>query len=299
MSRFAAIDLSALAAPPVIEVLDYEDEILIKLVQDFIARLAAMDIDYDVAVLESDPAKKVLEVAAYRELILRARVNDAARAVLIPFAKGGDLDVLASYYGVTRLVITPASGDTPAVMESDTALRARTQMAPEAFASAGTEEAYRFHTLTVSGLIKDVNVFSPAPGQAHVVFMTSAGSGIPEPALVEQVRARLTQKDIKPLTDMLTVKPMALKMYAVEAELVIEDGPDATVVIAAARAAAQAYVAKCHKIGVTLRKSGLIAALKQTGVEDVRVFTPAADVVQTREQAPYATAITVRGAPKF
>lgn len=298
MSRFAAIDLSALAAPPVIEVLNYEDEILIKLVQDFIARLDAMDIEYDVAVLESDPAKKVLEVAAYRELLLRARVNDAARAVLLPFAKGGDLDVLASYYGVTRLVITPAAGDVPAVMESDAALRTRTQMAPEAFASAGNEEAYRFHTLTVSGGIKDVNVYSPAPGHVHVVFMTSSGNGIPEAALVEQVRARLTQKDIKPLTDMLTVKPMALKLYAVEAELAIEDGPDPTVVLTAARLAAQAYVAKCHKIGVAMRKSGLIAAMKQTGVEDVRLFTPAADVVPERDQAPYATAVTVRAAPK-
>ena len=73
----AAIDLSRLPAPTVVEAIDYE-MVLAALKADLVARWP----DYT-ADLESDPAIKLLEVAAYREVLLRQRVNDAARAVLV------------------------------------------------------------------------------------------------------------------------------------------------------------------------------------------------------------------------
>ena len=69
-------DISSLATPDIIETLDYE-EILQRMKDDLVAR----DPDF-VHLLESDPAMKVMEVAAWRELLIRQRVNDAARANL-------------------------------------------------------------------------------------------------------------------------------------------------------------------------------------------------------------------------
>ena len=46
------------------------------------------------ALVESDPAWTILEVAAYRELLLRQRINDASRAVMLAFATGADLEHL-------------------------------------------------------------------------------------------------------------------------------------------------------------------------------------------------------------
>ena len=92
-------ELSDLPLPEIIESLSYET-IFGALKDDFKARWP----DYS-SFLESDPAMKLLEVAAYRELLLRARVNDAARANLLAFAGGSDLDHLASFYGVFRMVI--------------------------------------------------------------------------------------------------------------------------------------------------------------------------------------------------
>ncbi|MFP3028328.1 MAG: baseplate assembly protein J, partial [Wolbachia sp.] len=54
------------------------------------------------ALVESDPAIKVLEVAAWRELLLRERINEVAKSNLLKFAKGEDLDNLAEFYGVER-----------------------------------------------------------------------------------------------------------------------------------------------------------------------------------------------------
>ena len=53
--------------------------------------------------LESDPANKVLEVAAYREMLIRQRVNEAACGVMVAFATGSDLDHLAAFYPEKRL----------------------------------------------------------------------------------------------------------------------------------------------------------------------------------------------------
>jgi len=102
MSRFSAttIDLSQLPAPDVIDALSYAS-IRQALIADFLARYPA----YDLNLLEVDPAVKILEVAAYRELILRALINDKARALLLASAQRGDLDQLGVYYGVNRQTV--------------------------------------------------------------------------------------------------------------------------------------------------------------------------------------------------
>ncbi|MCP3967439.1 MAG: hypothetical protein GY750_14680 [Lentisphaerae bacterium] len=72
MTTFNAIDLSLLPAPDVIETLDYE-----LILAGMIADLQAKAPEFS-ALVESDPAFKILEAAAYREVILRQRVNDAS-----------------------------------------------------------------------------------------------------------------------------------------------------------------------------------------------------------------------------
>ena len=51
---------------------------------------------------------KYLEENAYREVIWRQRVNNAAKAVTLAYAEGSDLDVIGANFNVERLVITPA-----------------------------------------------------------------------------------------------------------------------------------------------------------------------------------------------
>jgi len=65
MSSFTAVNLSRLPVPDVIEQIDYES-LLSALRADLQARLPTFD-----AWLESDPIVKLLEVAAYREMLLR------------------------------------------------------------------------------------------------------------------------------------------------------------------------------------------------------------------------------------
>ena len=104
-ATFSAIDLSSLPAPDVVEALDYET-ILDAMKQDLVARDPSFS-----ALLESDPAMKVLEVAAYRELNLRQHINDSARAVMLAHATSADLDNLAANLNVQRLAVDPGDPD--------------------------------------------------------------------------------------------------------------------------------------------------------------------------------------------
>ena len=72
MSRFTAIDLSGLTPPDIIETVDFET-IVKAMRDDLVARFPAIE---NVIDLESEPARKLIEAFAYRETLLRARIND-------------------------------------------------------------------------------------------------------------------------------------------------------------------------------------------------------------------------------
>lgn len=292
MSRFVDIDLSGMASPPVVEQLDFETY-LAEYKDDFVKRVEAKDVPYDVQGLETDPAIVVLEEAAYRETILRARVNGAARSVMLAFAQHGDLEHLAAYYGVTRAVVTPATNTAAAVMESDERLRRRVQLAPEAFTTAGSEGAYMFHALTLIPSMRDVAVMSPEPGHVHVLPLMQSAPGSPTTSDIERVRDRLSQKEIKPLTDILRVRAPVPNPYTVSAQLKVASGPDPAVVKAKALAAVQAYCESRRMIGLLVSEAGIKAALMVAGVESVLLNSPLADIQPAPDAFAYATLITL------
>ena len=98
---YTAIDLSQLPAPDVVETLDFEN-ILAAMLEDLQGRDPVFN-----ALVESDPVYKVLEVAAYRETLIRQRVNDAARAVMLAYAAGPDLDHIGARFNVKRKLLSP------------------------------------------------------------------------------------------------------------------------------------------------------------------------------------------------
>jgi phage-related baseplate assembly protein len=292
MSRFTSINLADLPPPPVVEALDYET-ILAEMRAGVIAAAPQLA---EVLALESEPVNKVLEVAAYREVLLRQRVNDAARAVMLAHATGGDLDNLAAIFGVARLVLDPGDPQVippvPPVLETDAAFRARVQLALEGPSTAGPEGAYLFWALQTASA-KDASVASPAPGEVVVTVLDRDGDGTALPATLSAVDAVLNDQDIRPLTDQVTVQGATILTYAVEADLTLYDGPDSGVVIAAAEAAVAAFVEDQHRLGRDITLSGLYAALHRPGVQRVALIQPAADIVVASDEAAWCTGVTV------
>ncbi|MBB4268102.1 baseplate assembly protein [Roseospira visakhapatnamensis] len=179
MSDGPVINMSATPPPDVVEALDYE-AILARMRTETKTALAAALPDWDPE-LESDPLVILLQRWAYGELVLRARINDAARAVLLATATGADLDNLAALVNTVRLTVVPADPDatppTGAVMETDAALRGRVQLAWEGLNTAGPVGAYRYHALAADGRVRDAAIVSPTPGDVVVTILGHDGDG--------------------------------------------------------------------------------------------------------------------------
>lgn len=293
MSAFTAINLALLPPPDIVEPLDYET-VLAELRADLVARAPHLA---PVLALESEDINIVLEVVAYRVIIERQRINDAARGVMLAEATGGDLDNLAALFAVERLVITPADDaarpPVPAVLESDASLRRRAQVALEGFTNAGSRGAYIFHGLSASGLVRDIGVESPNPGDVVISVLSHEGQGDASVELIDTVEAVVNGEAIRPLTDNVTVQSAAIQTYQIDAELTFYEGPDASVVSAAAQEAVAAYVDQTSMLGFDVTRSGLFAALHQPGVQNVDLTAPAADLVIGPGEAAFCSAINI------
>jgi phage-related baseplate assembly protein len=195
-------ELATLPEPGIIETLSF-DAVFASIVQDFQGRYP----DFT-ALLESDPAVKLLEVAAYRELLLRNRINEAARGQMLAFAAGTDLDHLGAFYGVERL-----SG------EGDSALRRRIRLRIMGFSNAGGSDTYRYWALTSSAEIADVAVTSPQPGHVRISVLSRLGDGTASGELLDTVKAVVLRDDIRVLTDTVHVLGAEIVPVDVAAEV--------------------------------------------------------------------------------
>ncbi len=274
------IDFTQLPAPDVVEALDYES-ILAAILSDLGVRYPAFD-----ALVESDPAYKLLEVYAYRELLLRQRINDAALAVMLPYAKGADLDNLAALLGVQRLTD-----------ETDDRLRARAHMAPETFSIAGPRLAYRYHAMSASSAIRDAAVLSVEPGWVRIVVLAEPSSshvnGVPSAALLSAVESAVSADDVRPLCDQVQVVAADVLTYQVSATLHMLSGPGHELAVSTATTAVSDYVLARFALGRAVTRTGLIAALHAPGVERVTLTQPSADLVCSVEQAARMIALTL------
>jgi len=288
-STSTTLDLSRLPAPIIVEQKDFET-----ILAEMVARVRELLPSFD-ATIDSDPAVKVLQVAAYRELLIRQAFQDGGKQLMVAFATGDRLDHLGALVGVARLVVTPASPVTgaAATRESDDVFRQRIVLAPEGFSVAGPELAYVKHAKDASADVLDASATSPAPGEVLVSVLSATGDGTAPPALLDAVAAIVTDDAIRPLGDLVSVASAAIIDFAVTARLVTFAGPDITLVVAAARARLDAYLAFNRKLGRGITTSGIIAALAVEGVHKVALLAPIADIACTPTEAANCSRILV------
>lgn len=196
------IDLDKLAQPDVVEELNIET-IYQQLVNDF----KILYPNYS-AVLESDPVVKLLELYAYRESLIRARINNAAKSQLLAFATGADLDHLAAFYGVKR------QDD-----ELDKRLRMRTQFQIAAMAGNGTTERYRAKAMEAHSDVIDAAVTSPKNGEVLVAIWTDEKSEFSQNEILQEVQAFFDNDNTITLGVSLTVSLALPKVINVTAKV--------------------------------------------------------------------------------
>ncbi|MCO1349954.1 baseplate J/gp47 family protein (plasmid) [Burkholderia vietnamiensis] len=287
------IDLASLDPPDLVEVLDFEAAFQMKL-----EYFKSIYPDWTAA-LKSDPVVKLIELAAYDEIRAAARVNDAARAMMLAFSTGADLEHLAVLLDTERAVVEPGDPEAnPPIekrMESDDRLKLRTQMSMERATVAGPFGAYRAFAMDASADVLDVAVDRPEAGTVRLTVMSARGDGVPEQALLDLVRAKVSPETVRPLNDTVLVEPAIKIEYAIDALIYVGSGPDPNIVLDARRKVLDSVVAKSRRLRAGMPRSAIEGALHapDSGVTRIELRSPVADVVCGPREFAHCTGINL------
>jgi len=284
------VDLNLIPAPNVIEPLSYE-EILAR----NIASLQKILPDWQP--LESDMYMPYLEESTYRELMLRQRVNGGAKAVMLAYAAGADLDQIGANYGVVRHTLQAADNAAipplAAIMESDSALRERIRLAMYARTTAGAANQYKYYALSAHADVLDAGITSPHPGEVLISILSHVGSGVADQAVLDAVYAACNADDVRPLTDLVHTQSANIIDYAVSVAITTYPGFDPMTVQQEASKQISIYCERHHAIGHDITRAGIIAAAGVEGVQNVSITAPTTDLIVDDISASHLISLTV------
>ncbi len=275
------IDLTTLATPRVIETVSYAS-ILDQAIADLKERFLKSGITYDVGNLETDPAKILVEVSSAREIIIRQRINDAAKANLIAYASGSDLDHLAAFYDVTRLA-----------GENDIQLRARVVLAIQARSPGGSSYWYKQAALRADTRIKDVVVYRETFWPIiHVAVLSSQDGGVPDQAMRDAVTAEIMSERVRLLNDTIIVEAAVTQTVDLAADVWLLPDASSNLVTDLEGILRKAWQEESG-VGFDLEISWLESRLHVEGVKKVVVTSPSASIINSEGSATALGTITL------
>lgn len=310
MARFVAPNLAGLPPPPALEAIDFEAMRDARLA-DLAARLEAKDLDEVAAALEleSEPLVIAQETGAFYELLIRQRVNEAVRACMLATAAGDDLaHIAATFYGVARLLVTPADPEaeppTEAVYEDDETFRARALLSLEARSTAGPEGGYIYFALQASGDVRDAACFGEEDAAKYaddsdvlapevLVVVLAQDGEVADAGLLETVLEALNAEEVRPIGDKVTVEAASVIEYQIVGVVRHAPGADPAPLLEAAEARCQAYADARYRIGRKVQRLSVAGSMKVTDAEEIELTHPAADIDPGSKGAAYCTGITL------
>lgn len=249
--------------------------------------------EYDMQVLETDPAVVVGEASTYVRLLERAAFDDRVRQLMLVSAKGPALDLVGNtYYGVERMAV--ASGDGTFTYEEDDRYRTRLQYAPEAGLPYGRVRArrgaaktlggYIFHAMTADLRVAAADAASLERGNVTVAVL--AVDGADPDSVTSSVRTWLLDDGVKGATDILSVVAANVRVVDVDATLYALNGPDGDILRKAAESSFKTMVASRSPFRAPLYLKAIDASIQVSGIETSLRRTPSEDVL-----SPFGTVV--------
>ena len=296
---FDNVDLSQLPPPAALETWTFAAIVDARL-QDFSTRWAAAQTvyptlpDYNTSSLETEPSRMLQETGAYREGLVRQRINDAVEATYLAFAQGADLVARAADYATA-----PKAGESPA------SLRRRAQLAWENLSLGGSYGGYTYRAFSAAPTeIADVMVYGHEiagipKGQVWIVVMAAGANPAPSASLLALVLAAFPRNGRK-VNDLIVTKAPVIKPYTIDATISIKPGSDAATIVAAQKAAAQAYATARQKVSGLVTPAHIIGQLVTASpdlVVDCALRQPLAPVGGGPFDVPFCTGLRVVSTP--
>ncbi|WP_394689052.1 baseplate J/gp47 family protein [Hoeflea sp.] len=277
-----AIDLTSLPMPQVIGELSY-DAVLSRQNASFQAewdrlREAHPDLPpYDVSMLETDPAVIVNQSESYREILLLARINEAARARLLAFASGPDLDQLAVFYDVVRLL-----------GENDARLKLRVILAIQGRSTGGPKERYKSIVMNADLRVESVEIYRVGRSPLiNVAVYSTEPNGVASADLLSVVTAALADENVQLANDEFVVASAVRTVVNLAFDIWLLPDADEATVTRAVTALQDAWSSE-QTLGRDLTVAWWISKLIIPGVHKVAATGPVVDVI-----APPAEALAI------
>ena len=189
----------------------------------------------------------------------------------------GQLKTLVDPVPYVDSVVNVTVSEGGAEIQSDDSYREDIRLAPENFSTAGPEGAYIYHAKRASSKITDVTVWSPEAGKVEVRPLL-AGGKLPGEEMLQQVKATLNDKTVRPLTDNISVLAPEKVSYSINLTYYIASAnkTQATAIQNAVNAAVDDYVLwQKSKLGRDINPSELIVRVMAAGAKRVAVTAPA------------------------
>lgn len=271
--------LAGLPAPAVVEEVDYE-VILAQLEADLIALFPAIA---PILALESSATKKNLEAVSYREMLVRTRINDAARANLLKFASGDDLDHVGanSQPAVARML-----------GEDDERFRVRILLAGMA-RNTGSFERYKLIAMNASIDVRDALSYRVGRDPTINVAVLAAGpTGIAPGSLLATVREAMDLPGNRMVNGPVVVRSAVTAVVNITASLVLTQGTPTTALVNAEAVLRAAWEAE-GGLGRDLTRDWIKARLMIAGVYSCAVSAPASDCIMPPYEAASIGAVTL------
>lgn len=206
-----------------------------------------------------------------------AETPGAAANCIVPGALKQLVDPLPFVEKVENIDETSGGAD----WEDDNQLRVRTFLAPASYSTAGPTNAYVFHTLAYSAAIGSVNVSSPRPGDVDIRVLLKDGS-LPSEALCEEILEHLNDREVRPLTDHVSVSAPDEIEYEVDLTYWVAGSMSDQAVSTqqAVEAAIREFNAwQTGAIGRDINPSELTRRIMEAGAKRVDIREPAFKVV--------------------
>lgn len=182
------------------------------------------------------------------------------------------VEALPFVSSVSNLTVTAGGSDE----ESDEAFAERIYLSSDSYSTAGPAAAYQYWAKAYNPGIGDVYVSSPAPCEVVVSVLMSDGS-IPSAEIISGLEDYLSDSNIRPLTDQVTVSAPTQTTFNVTLTYYINsaDAAKATQIQNDVTAAINSYIEwQTTKIGRDINQSELISRVMTAGAKRVVVTAP-------------------------
>lgn len=168
------------------------------------------------------------------------------------------------------------------------------QEIPETYSTAGPSGSYEYYTKQTSSLIVDVYVVNPNPNYIDVYVVGENGINISQ-EIKDSVLKVLSQNDIRPMGDIITIKDPIPYNYSIDFTYYIskENETKALEISNNLNLGIENYKIEMVKMGQAINPQDIIAIAKGVGCKRINLREPASYVNIPATNIPICTATSI------